>query len=603
MRALVALLIGVLAAACLFTPLGMIWVFAGDSYLLTSGHYAFLTLLWASHLVFWIAYIGVTSPVFSWFLSRRRGESGEEALAAVVTGLAGFGYLLWASVKFLHRDQGFFTPRNLALNGTIFLAILAVAGGLYIFLRRCGPLVRRASTGAAVTGLLLTLGIWGATFAMTPSFKEEVNLEMSEEGIPVDVSSRPGKARRVTLLGLDGADWRFIDALIAKGELPSFTKLRNEGTTTAMTTISPFSPVVWTSIATGMDPGRHGVQYFSEMYFAPLDLPIHRLHHNFLEPLYSRYFDKIPVTSRTRTAKAIWEIGGAFGMQSLVLNWWATFPTGPGEGHLVSNYAIPWDEISADRLKSWDGVNKVYPDEIWPTVRETMQKAVKGGIRTTSWTGDDPEAKLTHVDFWDLRDAIVLELYGKLRRPEHALSAVYLQGIDTTCHHYSETVFGKNADIPRESRVDEGVSSREQEMVDQVYRKMDDVLGGILAGMEEGDLVMVVSDHGWRFDGTSHWRMPDAILAMYGSGVRRGFSPARAHVYDVAPTLMYYLGLPLSRELPGRVIEEAFVPETLRYLSKFHVATYGRRTQPMRIADPATDEAYIERLKSLGYIQ
>lgn len=597
----------VLAATLLLTPLGMCWVFTGDAYLLSSGLYGFLSLLWATHFAFWLVYLVIAAPVFSWIMGRGR-DPREASLASLVAGLAGLGFVLWASVQFLHRNMGFFTPRNLAVNGAVFMAILGAAAVLHLLLRRRTGLVRLAGPAAAISGILLTAGLWVATFAMSPSPREGVSLDLErEEGegspAPAVQPAAAGEPRRVTLLGLDGADWRFIDELVQRGDLPSFGRLRREGATAAMETISPFSPVVWTSIATGMDPGRHSVQYFSEMYFRPLDLTIPRLHHNFLEPLYSRVFDKIPVSSTTRTSKAIWEIAGAFGMKSLVLNWWASFPATPQQGTLISNYAVPWDEISAERLDSWDGDSKVYPEEIWPVALDAMRQSVEGGVRATSWQGDDPDEKITRVDFWDLRDRIVLDLYQRLRRPEHAFTAIYLQGIDTTCHHVSETVFGRNADIPRDPRVDPAVFDEKREMVNQAYRRMDGVLGSIMDGMREGDLLVVVSDHGWRFDGTSHWKAPDAILGLYGSGVKEGVSLGRVHVYDVGPTLLYYLGLPLSRELPGRVLEEGFRPEILDGLPKIHVASYGRRAQPMRMADPATDEAYRERLKSLGYVQ
>jgi hypothetical protein len=591
----------ILAVALLLTPLGMLWVFAGDDYLLSSGLYAFIAVLWGTHFGFWILYLAVVAPLFGLVVARGR-EPSEFGLASVVAGLAGLGYLIWASAQFLHRNTGFFTTVNLAINAVIFLAVLAAAAGLHFVLRKSSFLVRRASIVAASAGLLTTVGLWGATFAMNASHSAEVSLDPLEEAGEVVAAASTGM-RRVTLMGLDGADWLFVDDLIARGELPAFARLKSEGVTAPMETISPFSPVVWTSLVTGMDPGRHGVQYFSEMYLRALDLPIPRLHHNFLEPIYSRAFEKIPVSSTTRTAKAIWEIAGAFGMKSLVMNWWASFPAEPGEGYLISNYAIPWDEISAERLSSWDGESKVSPDDIWPVVLDVMRKSVEGGIKATSWQGDDPDEKITKFDFWDLRDRIVLEIYDKLDRPEHAFTAVYLQGIDTTSHHASETVFGRNEDILRDSRVDEAVFAQKRAMVDEAYRRMDVVLGSMMERMGEGDLLAVVSDHGWRLDGTSHWRMPDGIFGLYGSGVRKGFSARRVHVYDVTPTLLYCLGLPLSRELPGRILEESFDAAAMGRLPRSTVATYGRREQPMRMADPATDAAYRERLKSLGYLQ
>jgi hypothetical protein len=371
-----------------------------------------------------------------------------------------------------------------------------------------------------------------------------------------------------------------------------------------MQTISPFSPVVWTSIATGMDPGRHSVQYFSEMYSPTLDMTIQRLNLNYLEPLYSRVFPKIPVSSTTRTSKALWEILSAFGRDALVINWWASFPAEPQRGIMISNYAMPWDEISPERIaRLTSGGQRVYPPRIWPEVLSVMQEAVKGGLSTSSGEGIPLAVKITNNEFWDTRDMIATTLFDRFVGEDQSLSALYLQGVDTTSHHLSETVFGENMNLPREPHVAKDVIAQKQAMLKAVYERMDALIGRLMAGLRERDLLVVVSDHGWRYDGTSHWRLPDALFALYGSGVRAGFSPGRVHVYDVAPTILYYLGLPVSKEMPGKILDAVFTPEATSLLPRVSVASYGPRIRPVRVADPEMDGEYRSKLKSLGYIQ
>jgi arylsulfatase A-like enzyme len=71
---------------------------------------------------------------------------------------------------------------------------------------------------------------------------------------------------------------------------------------------------------------------------------------------------------------------------------------------------------------------------------------------------------------------------------------------------------------------------------------------------------------------------------------------------DIAPTVLHLLGLPVSRELEGRVLEAAFE----RAFTEAHpvrtVASYGRRAAT-RQAESAFDRDMLEELKSLGYIQ
>jgi arylsulfatase A-like enzyme len=137
--------------------------------------------------------------------------------------------------------------------------------------------------------------------------------------------------------------------------------------------------------------------------------------------------------------------------------------------------------------------------------------------------------------------------------------------------------------------------------VDAAYVRMDGHLGRLMDSLEEGDLLVVVSDHGWNFDGTNHWRMPDGVFALFGAGVVKGLAPARVHVYDVAPTVLRYLGLPLSRGFPGRALVEAFSPEVRASLPESYVASYGPRHQTLRVSDDLIDAAQKMQLDSMGY--
>ena len=69
---------------------------------------------------------------------------------------------------------------------------------------------------------------------------------------------------RAVVIGVDGADWKIIDALVAEGELPNFEHLRRQGVWGKIATLPdiPLSPVIWTSVATGKTGAKHGVAWF-----------------------------------------------------------------------------------------------------------------------------------------------------------------------------------------------------------------------------------------------------------------------------------------------------------------------------------------------------
>jgi predicted AlkP superfamily phosphohydrolase/phosphomutase len=53
---------------------------------------------------------------------------------------------------------------------------------------------------------------------------------------------------------------------------------------------------------------------------------------------------------------------------------------------------------------------------------------------------------------------------------------------------------------------------------------------------------------------------PDGVLYLYGAGVKRGITIAPAHVYDIVPTILSSMQLPVPETLEGHVIAEAFEP-------------------------------------------
>ncbi|MEW6747957.1 MAG: alkaline phosphatase family protein, partial [Planctomycetota bacterium] len=68
---------------------------------------------------------------------------------------------------------------------------------------------------------------------------------------------------RVLLIGLDGADWRIIEPLLAEGALPNLRAIVDGGVSAPLRTIEPMlSPVIWTTIATGRAPEDHGIGWF-----------------------------------------------------------------------------------------------------------------------------------------------------------------------------------------------------------------------------------------------------------------------------------------------------------------------------------------------------
>src|SRR3954467_14941045 len=72
-------------------------------------------------------------------------------------------------------------------------------------------------------------------------------------------------AKRVLLIGWDAADWKVITPLLDAGLMPTLGKFIDEGVMGNLASMEPMlSPMLWTSIASGKRPDKHGICGFVE---------------------------------------------------------------------------------------------------------------------------------------------------------------------------------------------------------------------------------------------------------------------------------------------------------------------------------------------------
>ncbi len=132
--------------------------------------------------------------------------------------------------------------------------------------------------------------------------------------------------KRVILLGFDGMDPRITESMMEKGELPNFSRLHYS----RLPTINPSqSPVVWTTIATGVPPSDHGIFDF-----------IHRDPKNYLPYLSMLQLKGFRYLSPVK-AKTFWEKASEKEIPSTIIRWPVTFPPAPFKGRILSGLGVP----------------------------------------------------------------------------------------------------------------------------------------------------------------------------------------------------------------------------------------------------------------------
>ena len=135
-----------------------------------------------------------------------------------------------------------------------------------------------------------------------------------------------------------------------------------------------------------------------------------------------------------------------------------------------------------------------------------------------------------------------------------------------------------------------------------VMRFLDAIVGDLLARLPEDALLAIVSDHGFDFRGYEHDNAPPGVILLRGPGVQAGPLPQRATVYDVAPTLLAWLGLPAAEDMAGAPLPAALRGGLARIPAR--VPSYGRAGRPLSVgaADPESLRSYEEYLRALGYV-
>lgn len=404
-------------------------------------------------------------------------------------------------------------------------------------------------------------------------------------------------AKRVLLIGWDGADWQMIRPLLEQGKMPTLERLLERGVSGKLATIQPIlSPMLWNSIATGKRADKHGI-------------------HGFIEPKPDRSGVR-PVTSTSRKCKALWNILTQSDMSAQVVSWFASHPAEPIEGSVVTDRFVaqtvaeedPEDcppgtfhpKLLLEEMRQLIvGIDQVEADALLPFVPRAAEVDQKG---------DDRLRKLASLV---ARAATVQAATTHLlhKNKNWDLTATYFIGIDEFGHHF----------MPFHPPQMDGVSPRDVELYGQVmencYRFHDMMLGAQLelAGLDT--TVILISDHGFKndelrpsadgMDNPTVWHRHHGIACLAGPGIKQDETLYGATVLDVTPTILALLGLPVGNDMDGRpwveIFDEAAPVEKISSWEEVP-GNAGMHSEDVR-EDPTESAEAIKHLVDLGYIE
>jgi Type I phosphodiesterase / nucleotide pyrophosphatase len=446
---------------------------------------------------------------------------------------------------------------------------------------------------------------------------------------PSEIAALPAavSSQRLLVVGVDGAGWNLMEPLIARGDLPNFAALRSRGSWGALATLKPtLSPALWTTMATGHKPERHGIEDFSLPRLRGVDdpiprllpvrgLPIQRL------PVALRKIGQVvdnPVASSARRVAALWNIATSQGSPMNVVTWYVTWPAEPLLGTMVSDRIFYYPAGT-----SRDPGPVTFPPSLYPVVAPKIvspadigfsdllrliqySPAEFGALADAPTTERDApsviRAELAHLE---TTLGITLLLWDRDRQShgEPRDTLVYLRLVDRVEHRALQD--WELGALPPTSADRARLYGRS---VTGAYRLADEALGKLLRAFGEGNVV-VVSDHSfelvdrWGDKRYDHFDAPDGIWIAAGPAIVPGRHP-RLSIFEVFPLLARIKGFPLSRALPGRPPEQILSSGFQDENPPRWVARYGSREAiPTQLSSRDVDGEMIEELRAVGYIQ
>jgi hypothetical protein len=508
-------------------------------------------------------------------------------------GLFAFNLFFW-EVFFLYGltyDQAPFHPSAAwGMAGVLLLLAVPIAMGaalgswalfrLFAALRRGGGLTWAAAG-------LLAIGL--AAHAAAPLYAGRSPAQPPRTGPSPPRIAVVDTGLKVIVVGFDGADWRVMRPLMAKGELPTFSAIVREGATGPLESIHDSnSAVIWASIYTGMTPDRHGVLDFYQVALPGMAskglFPVHRTYFKELSDLVSplRLTSEIPVDRFSLAAPPYWEIADRAGLSIGVVDGYfysfpALHPARPESWFL--SYGL--DEMAARPSPQVALFAQPQPVPLFREVRPLLA----GG------------------DF-NWQSAALLKLLAG--RPQPRLVNFYTHQPDSDQHW-----FWKWYEPDRFFNVKAKDLREKGGIIPGVYRDFDKFLARLLAAAGPDTVVIVASDHGHsptivHSFYTQHRHGPPGILLMRGGPVKRGLALQGASVFDLYPTILYLLGLPVPRDAAGKVLVDALDPGFVQLHPIREVPTYTDLGLPPGLPgvkrDGAMNAEEIEKLRALGYI-
>ena len=422
-------------------------------------------------------------------------------------------------------------------------------------------------------------------------------------------------------------EWDVVIPLVQQGKMPNVKRLMERGTYGYLKTFRPTqSPIIWTSVVTGKEKQDHGIRGFTYEDSEGQQ----RLYNN-----------------GDRKTKALWNILSDYDRTVCSVGWWMTHPVEEVNGVMVAQTNTT-AQIETEYGKNiWKGtLLPSVPKQVFPPERQEEVLAVLDNV-------DQQLPDLTQRIFgrfrspltplgqrlwencmWAFRaDATYLRVVQQLtkEKPPYDLTLVYFGGTDVVGHRFWRYSYPELFDHPPSEEQIQNLSG----IIPDYYAYADSLIGSLVQQWGPNATVLILSDHGMKafnleapFDpndpplnvnSAHHNHAPPGVILAAGPCIRRSRAnqsidslqpedlPPIASVYDITPTILAMLRIPVGKDMKGRILQGLFVESFTGLKQPQLISTHDTseflagRTGLNQDDSGMTDER-LEQLRDLGYI-
>lgn len=354
--------------------------------------------------------------------------------------------------------------------------------------------------------------------------------------------------RKITLIGMPGLSFDWLIPLTAEGKLPNFSWLFDNGSSGRLRSFTPAESITLdNSLQSGKFPAKH------------------RQVSRFQYQLW-KMKDRLEIIPRFMLFKQLARVGC---LEILA-------------GHSHSVTTDIWQILEANRIPF---VRKEWPSSSEPLASPSA-RAEKLWTEILGSSTPPADAYLAIAKDAFVRDCIAEEqAAGEKNALQPSFYYLQLGGFNIVLTYFYKFRFPEQFGSMDQEQVD-----HYGPLIDRYYGFYDQVIGKSLTGLKEDELLVVFSPHGieplplWKraiesllgnpMVSAHHEFAPDGVIFFYGKNVERGKNLEGMRLVDLAPTLLYYLGLPVGRDMDGIARTDIFERDFIANNPIIYISSY-----------------------------